>query len=133
MTTKFSTEARGCFGVAAVKRIDGKVLGARATPFNCTGVLLSAPNHVKSSSSNKYNRVKQLGGCWGDSGKGYQERYNEHWEERLIMTRDYSRLANRQRSRHEGNVVLITVFQLHFYVRPCTHLARPESCTRSGI
>ena len=32
----------------------------------------------------EYHRLTQLGGCWGARRKGSQERYNEHWEERLL-------------------------------------------------
>ena len=87
VTTKFSAEARGCFGVAMVKQIDGNMHGARAVPFNYTGRVVIGIKSFQEQLRQEYNRVKQVGGCWGARGKGYQERYNEHWEERLLYSR----------------------------------------------
>ena len=75
---KYPGEGRGVFGVAVVVRNSIKE-GVRATPFNYTGRKVISEKAFQVAMKIELDRVLPLKGCWGDVGKGYEDRFKDRW------------------------------------------------------
>ena len=84
---KYSDEVRLCLGVAAVKMMDGRIIGKRCQAIDYTGKVIISPEEEEKRIRNEIQRVKGLKGNrppWIQ--KSYPPDYDptDIWEEDCI-------------------------------------------------
>ncbi len=64
VSVKYYDEARGCFGVAMIKHLDGTYEGRRAVPFNYSGRNVIGVTTYNDHVKKELQRVLELKGQW---------------------------------------------------------------------